>query len=609
VSLPARATRWSRLALIFVGLLVIASAYPAPETATASDARPLLLTGHILSNLGGATRIADLPASKNLTLTIALRPASAGARDAAVQQALAARGSVAAVLSPDDVGRTFGQPQANIDLVAAHFRAAGFQVGQAQPDHLTFQVTGTVGQIEQLLAVKLGDYTDAVGHSFYATNVDPQLPANLAQYVQAVFGLDNYPAFQRQHRQASSTPGLYEPPDIRAAYNVTPLYDQGWTGTGQTIGVVGCDLFLPSDINAFRAQYGIPATNPTIVNVDGGPNGTDPETTLDLEWIGALATGASLRYYGFNSTGSGCPFQGFIDAVSQAVNDNQSGILSISLGTCETIYTMTPPGSNQTYLQAMENEFSAAVAEKIGVFVASGDSGAYACNSQANGGPPGVSYPASSPNVIAVGGTNLSLNSDSSYNSESAWGDPTEVECNGGCGSGGGVSTLFSEPPWQVLANIPVANGMRGVPDISLDADPATGYLIYYNQTSSFGCTGWCGGIGGTSVAAPEWAGLAAIANQAVGHRLGNLNPLLYGRFLWSTESAGSTPFHDVTTGNNLYYNAGTGWDAATGLGSPNAFAVVQGLLSSQCEGTMSSGATTPVALPFHIYLPFVPNC
>jgi subtilase family serine protease len=594
---------------MLIGLLAIVGAFPTLETATASDARPLLLTGHVLPNLARATRIADLPASKNLTLTIALRPASAAARDAAVQRALAVRGYLAAALRPDDVGRTFGQPQANIDLVAAHFRAAGFYVGQPQPDHLTFQVTGTVGQIEQLLAVKLGSYTDSAGRSYYATNLDPQLPANLAQYVQAIFGLDNYPAFQRLHRQTSPTPGFYEPPDIQLAYNVTPLYGQRWKGTGQTIGIVGCDLFLVTDINAFRTKYGIPVTSPTIVNVDGGPSGIDPETTLDLEWSGALATGASLRYYGFNSSGLGCPFQGFLDAVSQAVNDNQSDVLSISLGTCETFYTMPVPGSSQTYLQAMENEFSAAVAEKIGVFVASGDTGAYTCNSQANGGPPAVSYPASSPNVIAVGGTNLTLNSDGSYNSESAWGDSSETCPNGGCGSGGGVSTLFSEPPWQVPAANSITSGMRGVPDISLDADPATGYEIYYTQDPTLFCSPWCAGIGGTSVAAPEWAGLAAMANQAVGHRLGNLNPLLYGRFLWSTESAGSTPFHDVTTGNNLYYNAGTGWDAATGLGSPNAFAVVQGLLSSQCEGTMSSGATTPVALPFHIYLPFVPNC
>jgi subtilase family serine protease len=185
-----------------------------------------------------------------------------------------------------------------------------------------------------------------------------------------------------------------------------------------------------------------------------------------------------------------------------AVNENVAGVVSISLGACESAYT----GSD--YLTAFENELAIAALAKQGVYVASGDSGAYACRP---GAPLAVSYPASSEYVTAVGGTTLRLNSNSSYNSESAWG-ARSGDCNQPCGSGGGYSSVIAEPSWQKGVTLIDARNMRGVPDVAYNADPATGDKVFYNRR-------WWTGYGGTSIGAPQWAGFASLTNQAIGRR------------------------------------------------------------------------------------------
>jgi kumamolisin len=543
--------------------------------AAGTASSPQVLPGHVLKALAASHDLGLLAADQPITLTIALKPGSVQAlQDAARQASLAAR-SGRPPLAPADVGRLAGASAATIQSLSAYFAGFGLRASPPPADHLSFQVSGTVAQVQASLGVQLHRYQDAQGHAFFATDRDPQLPAALAPAVQAIFGLDNYPALQPLRGQASApTPGDYRPSDMQIAYDFSPLYAQGWTGAGQTIGIIGCDAFRASDLQTFRQQFSLPSTTPAAVAVDGGANGSDVETTLDLEWSGAIATGASLRYYGFASNSGGCPFQGLLDALAQAANDNVASVLSISLGACEADYVTSVSPGGSTFLQAMENEFAVASAEQIGVFVASGDSGAFTCSNGQNTAAPTVSYPASSPNVVAVGGTSLQLTKTSAYKSESAWGDPTE--CSSPCGSGGGYSQFFPEPAWQVQAGIGDRSGGRGVPDVSYDADPATGNVVYFTLNSSLGCTGFCGGVGGTSIAAPQWAGLAAIANQAAGHRLGNLAAVLYSGPVGGSEAGDSPPFHDVTTGNNLFYNAAPGWDPATGLGSPDANALVR---------------------------------
>jgi subtilase family serine protease len=577
--LHRRGRRGQRLllaALAALGLIlgtILTSAVPLQ----AAPSTPQILPGHVLTNLAAATDLGAVDPQQSITLTIALRPRSLAALQDAASRApdLARRGQRG--LSPQALGQAYGQSDAAIAALASYFAGFGLSATAAPPDHLSFQVTGTTAQVERSLGVSLHRYQDASGQRFDATNRDPQLPATLAASVQAIFGLDNYPALHRLHQSAAPSPGSYVPSDMQTAYDLGPLYAAGQNGAGQTIGIIGCDGFRTSDIRGFEQTYGLLQAPINTVNVDGGATGTDVETTLDLEWSSAIAPGAALRFYGFPGSGGGCPFQGFLDAITQSVTDNVAGVISVSLGACETTYTQySPSGSTSTFLQAMENELSIAVVNNQGVFVASGDSGAYGCTPQSAGGTPAVDYPASSAYVTAVGGTTLALHADSTYYYESAWGSPNE--CSGNpCGTGGGKSVAIPEPSWQTTAPILPTSGKRGVPDIALNADPGTGNVVYF--TMGYGCTGVCSGFGGTSIAAPEWAGIAAVANQAVGHRLGQLAPLLYSSTTQSVQSAGVTPpFHDVVSGTNLYYISKTGWDFTTGWGSPDATNLVLAL-------------------------------
>lgn len=605
-----RAPRWYHRALLLSLVLgFLLSLGGAGTPVSADPGPPVRLSGHVLAVLSRSTLVGPTDATKPLILTVALRPPVPNSlRDAAASTAGA--GPAANALSVADIGRQFGRSSADLNTLSSYFASFGLIVSPPPPDHLSISVHGSAVQVQRALAITLNDYVDPRGHAFYATSVDPALPANLAAMVQAIFGLDDYAVFQSQHTPikpaavtpapksdspaSTPVPGAYTPSNIVTAYNIQPLYNAGRNGAGQTIGVIGCDAFNPSDIQSFRATYGLPPRSIDVVNVDGGASGSDPETTLDLEWSGAIATGAAIRFYGFPASSSGgCPFQGTFDAISRAVNDNSADVLSISLGACETYY------SANNDLSSFENEFAVATLNHQSVMVASGDTGGYCDTTYSMVDP---DYPASSANVTAVGGTTLSLNGDSTYESESAWG-AFFGDCGEACGSGGGISQYISEPSWQNSDGIN-SGGMRQVPDVALDADPATGYVIYFQG-------GPLGGVGGTSVAAPEWAGLTAIANQQAGKRLGLLGPILYGSTVLGAQSSSNKPYHDVTSGNNLVYQAAPGWDYTTGWGSLNAANLIAAMTgTSVCGGASAAFAgTSAVFLPTHyVYLPLVIN-
>ncbi len=585
-----------RLAGVLLGALVVLAASPAARADRRLDAAPVPLTGHVLAHLAAATRTGAPAPDQSLTLTIALRPAAPEALAAAVARAQRGGLSSTPPLTAAQFGATYGQPSAVLDDLAQYFARFGLQPRPPAPDHLSFQVTGTVAQVERALAVSLATYDDGSGHSFVATSRDPQLPANLASAVQAIFGLDTYPALHPLYRIVTGFAGTYTPQDMQTAYNLTPLLTTlKLDGTGQTIGVVGCDRFDPNDLLAFDQAYGLPSTSVTTIAVDGGADGDIPETTLDLEWSHAIAPGAAQRFYGFPSSNGGCPFSGFLDALIQATNDDVASVLSISLGACEFAYENSSPN-----LQAFETQLATAVAKGIGVVVASGDDGAFTCG----GGQPTVAYPAASAFVTAVGGTSLYLTPTGLYQSEAAWGAATG-DCASPCGSGGGMSQLIPEPSWQSAAHILDTKGYRGVPDVAWNADPATGNVLVWNGRTII--------VGGTSIAAPQWAGLAALANQAAGQRLGQLAPLLYNPSVLGQQPSSCAPYHDVTTGTNLYYSAGVGWDFPTGWGSPNAYNLVRALVPSlpPATGVSSSAAarsqlSTSGQTTWSLYLPAV---
>jgi len=267
---------------------------------------------------------------------------------------------------------------------------------------------------------------------------------------------------------------------------------------------------------------------------------------LDIEVAGAIAPAAKIVVYFAPNTD-----QGFLDAITTAVHDstNQPSVISISWGSAESNWTA----------QAMTNfdeAFQSAAAMGVTVCVASGDNGS---SDGVNDGNNHVDFPASDPFVLGCGGTTLQASNEQIVN-ETVWND----QSSGGGATGGGVSDVFALPSWQNGFDVPeptVQAGGRGVPDVSGDADPNTGYNILVDGES--------GVFGGTSAVAPLWAGLVArlnqqLANQQTGKSIGFLNPLIY------TQAVEGEGFHDVTEGSNGAFSAGPGWDACTGLGSPD---------------------------------------
>lgn len=565
-----------RIARYLTGaLLILLSLAPASAVVAAPASGSAVLSGHVLRNLSAMTRVAAVSPDQPLALTIVLRPRSASA----LQDAATARLSTASRLTPQQIGSLYAPSSATIDTLANYFTGFGLTASPPPADHLSFQVQGTVAQIEKALGVSLNTYRDSQGNTFYATSNDPSLPTDLAPSVEAILGLNDYGSLQPNTRLVAAT-NAHTPADFAKAYNLSAGRDGG---TGETIGIIGCNAVSLSDTSAFRQGFGLPANSVTIVSVDGGtPPGGNAETTLATEWAGAVAQGASEVVYQSPAAPSGCSPQGVVDGIITATNQQVASVLVLDERWCEGIL----PSS---FINAAEQALSVAALKGQTVVAASGDYGAYACI----GDTPAVDYPASSAYVTAVGGTTLSLNSDGTYQGETAWGAESG-DCSGPCGGGGGVSQLFTRPWWQDAVNS--ASG-RGLPDVALNADPQTGYEIYWTPPNGTGTL--YNQIGGTGIAAAQWAGLIAIADQEAGHDLGWINPRLYGAVA-SAESSASKPYHDVTIGNNLHYQAVAGWDLATGWGSPDADNFINALVAAGPNPTPppTPGAGTPTPVP-----------
>ena len=281
---------------------------------------------------------------------------------------------------------------------------------------------------------------------------------------------------------------------------------------------------------------------------------------LDIEVIGAVAPGVSIVVFFANTSD-----QGFLDAVSTAVHDSahSPSVVSISWGGPEDSWT-------QQARAQMEQIFTEAAALGVTVTVAAGDSGS---TDGVNDGKQHVDFPASAPHALACGGTSLRVQG-TAITSEVVWNDGA-----GGGAGGGGVSVEFALPNYQDAAKVPdnVDTGQpgRGVPDVCGDADPDTGYTIEVDGASET--------IGGTSAVAPLWAGLTALVNEALGKPVGFFQPQLYA-------STAHGAFHDITQGNNGAYKAGPGWDACTGLGSPNGSLLLHAL-GGGAPATQAGGA------------------
>jgi kumamolisin len=387
------------------------------------------------------------------------------------------------------------------------------------------------------------------------------LPDELDGVVQAVLGLDNRPQalphFRTRPGNAlvpSAAQPSFTPIDLAKMYN----FPNG-TGEGQRIAIIELGGgYRHADLDEYFGGLNPKIAVPKVsaVTVDGGMNhptgdvrGPDGEVMLDIEIAGAIAPEAEIVVYFAPNTDAG-----FIDAVTTAIHDTtkKPSVISISWGAPESKW------SGQA-MRALDEAFQAAAAMGITVCVASGDNGS------SDGVPDGkdhVDFPASSPYVLGCGGTKVQA-ANRTIQSETVW-----------SGSGGGVSAVFPVPDWQKGKQVTKAHGAippsdlvwRGVPDVAGDADPATGYNVRVDGINTV--------FGGTSAVAPLWAGLIARMNAIKGSPLGYVNLLLYR----------NATLYDISVGNNGDFSASAGWDACTGLGTPNftgqqgtpAFATVQ---------------------------------
>jgi kumamolisin len=436
-----------------------------------------------------------------------------------------------------------------IKLVKAFAKEFNLKVEEdpTQAARRTIQLTGTISDIQKAFGVSL-DQKKIGGVEYRVREGSIHIPASLTGVVEAVLGLDNRPQAQphfrvRKRRSSAATaPTSYTPPQVAQAYN----WPANATGTGQTIGIIEMGGgYSQADLTTYFKSLGLSAPAITVVSVDGGKNapsptgGDDGEVMLDIEVAASVAPGAKIVMYFAPNTD-----QGFADAITTAVHDttNKPSVISISWGGPESTWT----AQSKT---AMDAACQSAAALGITITVAVGDNGSSDGIKGTN-----VDFPASSPHVLACGGTKLDANG-STIVSEVVW---NEIAMKDGA-TGGGVSNFFALPSWQANSKVPAPSGStggRGVPDVAGNADPTTGYQVRYDGSPTV--------LGGTSAVAPLWAGLVAVANQRLGTQVGFINPILY------TAKPAAT-FNDITVGNNGAFSAGPGWDACTGLGSPNA--------------------------------------
>ena len=444
-----------------------------------------------------------------------------------------------------------GADPTSIKLVKAFAKEFGLTVDPVtHPGRCTLHLSGTSAAMQKAFGVKLAQHTTDEG-KFRVREGGLYLPEGLKGHVIAVLGLDNRPQARPQFRIAKprATNVSYTPVQVAQMYG----FPAGATATGQTIGIIELGGgFRAADLTAYFKTLNLPAPTVTAVSVDkgkntpGNANGADGEVMLDIEVSSAVAPGAKIAVYFTTNTD-----QGFIDAITTAVNDsvNKPSVISISWGGPESSWTAQS-------LTALDAACQAAAAVGVTITVAAGDDGS---TDGATGN--NVDFPASSPHVLACGGTALA-GSGSTITSEVVWNETSSDEG----ATGGGVSTVFALPTWQKNANVPsptTSTGGRGVPDVAGDADPSTGYTIRVDGETTV--------IGGTSAVAPLWAGLIALANAQNKVSAGFVNPALYA-------AGAKKAFNDITQGNNGTFSAGPGWDACTGLGSPIGNLIIQAL-------------------------------
>jgi hypothetical protein len=616
------------------------------------------LPGTIMARAKHSTDLGLAPANTKLN-SLSLRFSMTAAQQASLTQLLAAQLNPSSPsyhqwLTPEQFGASFGLSSADLAKVSSWLTSQGFTITSVARSSTYINFTGTVAQAQTAFGTTIHSLSYN-GEQHISNITDPVLPSAVASVVTAVTGLNDFKLKPRSRaRQASGidpsqplytqtvsgvTSHYISPADLYTIYDFNPLPTSSTPagGTGVTIAVMGqTDLTANPDpnITQFRSAAGLPAINLQLKLVGTDPGiseGDIDEAHLDLEWSGAAAPGATILYVYSEDV---------FTSLQSSVDNKLAPIITISYGECESGWGTAMLASNNMLL-------AQANAQGQTVMSSSGDAGATDCDvtGLATEGL-NVDFPASSPYVTAAGGTMFSgdVTTPATYWSstngsnggsvlpspgyipEQPWNETTpsaglgDSAGNGGGAGGGGASAFFSKPAWQVGTGVP-SDSARDTPDFSLNAAAEhDGYLVCSSGdgqgetpcVSGFlSSNGLPNVFGGTSFVAPSFAGILALVEQKLGNTtgLGNIGPTLYGFLNGPTYSS---VFHDITSGNNsvpctqgtlncpnggsIGYNAGTGYDQATGIGSIDVNQLVNGWSSVTPTGTGSTigaGITT----------------
>lgn len=457
----------------------------------------------------------------------------------------------------------FAPTQEDYDKVISYADSKGMKVIDTHPNRTLLKVGAPAETIQAAFNVQLQQYELPSGRQFFAPSNDPEIHPEIAAIISGVVGLDNHAVWKSYHyiqetnvapstlsesERAQAFPsgpgGGFGPQDIVKAYNLSSIQAQG---NNQNVALFQLASYDVNDINAYTTYFGLPTAKLNHVIVSGGSGkGPNAEVTLDIELVLALAPKSRVYVYEGPNTN-----QGVLDVYNKIASDNLAKQVSTSWGLGETLV-------NPQYLQAENAIFMQMAAQGQTVYAASGDAGAYDNFGQGDSTTLAVDDPACQPYVVGVGGTHLAVNATTgAYQNETVW--------NNGPGSagGGGISSVFTIPSWQTKVSNAASKTHRNVPDVALNADGASGYAIYFKGQWQI--------FGGTSCAAPLWAGFTARVNQKLKSlklpSLGFANPKFYAI---GTGAFYKSAFHDVTSDNNLFFNALFGYDNASGWGSFN---------------------------------------
>jgi kumamolisin len=465
-------------------------------------------------------------------------------------------------LQPQQFGRRYGLSDARLRDLKAQLTARQLTIARTFPQRTAMQITGTVGELENVFSTRLVNRVDAHGARYYAPRTTPTLPAWLTRYATGVTGLNTRPVL----RAADVPAGGLDPQTLARAYNFAALRSHGITGAGQTVAVVSFDSFADGDLSSYESRFGIRGPSVEHVRVNGGtlPGEGQQEVNLDIDTVRAIAPGAQILDY---EAAHGAVTMA--DVINQIVADRRARVISTSWGRCDLLV----PDAARI---ADENALAAARAAGITVFAASGDNGAYDCQAEdLSDQRPSVDWPAASASVVAVGGTRLAVRQDGSYLAEYGWEDVLK-----GDGGGGGVASVTERPAWQTGPGVQnqFSDGHRQLPDVAGPADPDSGMVVFSR--------GRVHEIGGTSAAAPFWAATLLLAREyAQRHHAADPGFIAPALYRLAANSRTANAFHRALRGGNRRFSVTPGWNYVDGLGSPDVAVLARELAAPGAAG------------------------